>query len=108
MRIFLTLNSKWNMENYQNNVWISSKTDWYEIDSTSSGKSFNDFIHTKVEHIIEGFNDIEISHKLNQNIGDFKFNIKFNASANSCVFFKTLNSILTFIETFSNSTFSNI
>ena len=96
------------MENYQNNVWIWSKTDWYEIDSTSSGKSFNDFIHTKVEHIIEGFNDIEISHKFNQNIGDFKFNIKFNESENSCVFFKTLNSIVTFIETFSNSTFSNI
>ena len=92
------------MENYQNNVWIWSKTDWYEIDSTSSGKSFNDFIHAKVEDIIEGFNDIEISHEFNQNIGDFKF----NASENSSVFFKTLNSILTFIETFSNSTFSNI
>ncbi len=45
---------------------------------------------------------------INQNIGDFKFNIKFNARENSSVFFKTLNSILTFIETFSNSTFSNI
>ena len=43
-------------------------------------ESFNDFICTKVEHIIQGFNDIEILHKFNQNIGDFKFNIKLNAS----------------------------
>ena len=38
-------------------------------------ESFNDFIKTKIEHIINGFNDIEILHKYNTNIGDFKYNI---------------------------------
>lgn len=38
-------------------------------------ESFNDFVKNKIEYIINGFNDIEILHKFNANICDFKYNI---------------------------------
>ena len=38
-------------------------------------ESYNDFVSTKLEHIIGGFNDVEILHKYNNDIGDFKYRV---------------------------------
>ena len=38
-------------------------------------ESYNDFVSTKLEHIIGGFNDVEILHKYNNEISDFKYKV---------------------------------
>ncbi len=39
-------------------------------------ESYNDFVSTKLEHIIGGFNDVEILHKYNNEISDFKYKVR--------------------------------
>tara|TARA_B100000405_G_scaffold88952_2_gene61699 strand:+ start:2097 stop:6176 length:4080 start_codon:yes stop_codon:yes gene_type:complete len=38
-------------------------------------ESYNDFVSTKLEHIIGGFNNVEILHKYNNEISDFKYKV---------------------------------
>lgn len=38
-------------------------------------ESYNDFVQTKMEQIIEGFNNLQINHKYIPEIDDFKYNI---------------------------------
>jgi DNA-directed RNA polymerase II subunit RPB2 len=43
-------------------------------------ESFNDFIMNKIDQIINGFNDLQVSHKYIPAIDDFKYNIKLTFS----------------------------
>ena len=77
-----TMTHNMNDLEFQKETWKVINT-MFGNDKKSVGKmlirhqleSFNDFIQNKIQDIINGFNDIEILHKYNHSIGDFKYNI---------------------------------
>lgn len=68
---------------FQSETWKVIKR-YFGNDRESVGKrliahqleSFNDFVKNKIHHIIEGFNKIDIFHKFDTSIGDFRFTLE--------------------------------